>query len=60
LVPETPSKKHDPAKPVIAREELEALLLSGLESGEPAPVTDEDWERLRRRALAGTEIRKSG
>ena len=52
--------KHDPAKPVATREELEELLLGGLASGEPRPVTDEDWERLRQRALAGTELRKSG
>jgi hypothetical protein len=50
-----PSKKQDPAKPVTAREELEALLLAGLERGEPALVTDEDWERLRRQALASDE-----
>jgi hypothetical protein len=54
------SKKHDPAEPVVTQEELEELLLAGLESGEPRPVTEEDWERLRRRALADTEIRKSG
>jgi hypothetical protein len=59
-VVEKPSKKHDPAKPVSTREELEELLLAGLASGEPRPVTDEDWERLRQRALAGTELRKSG
>ena len=55
-----PSKKHDPANPVATREELEELLLAGLASGEPRPVTEEDWEKLRRRALAGTEIRKTG
>ena len=54
------SKPHDPAKPVETKEELERLLLEGLESGEPRPVTDEDWEALRQRALAGTDIRKSG
>lgn len=56
----TAPKKHDPAKPVDTREELEELLLAGLESGEPRSVTDEDWERLYQRALAGTELRKSG
>jgi hypothetical protein len=59
-VAETPPKKHDPAKPVATREELEELLLAGLASGEPRPVTDEDWERLRQRALAGTDLRKRG
>lgn len=51
---------HDPAKSVRTREELEALLLAGLDSGEPKPVTEADWEALRRRALEGTELRKSG
>ena len=60
VVGKTPSKTHDPAKPVATREELEELLLAGLASGEPRPVTDEDWERLRQRALAGTDLRKSG
>jgi hypothetical protein len=60
LVADKPSKKHDPAKPVATREELEELLLAGLASGEPRPVTDDDWERLRQRALAGTEVRRSG
>jgi hypothetical protein len=59
-VVEEPSRKHDPAKPVSTREELEELLLAGLASGEPRPVTDEDWERLRQCALAGIELRKSG
>lgn len=57
---ETQPKKHDAADPVATREELEERLLAGLASGEPRPVTDEDWERLRQRALAGTDFRKSG
>ena len=52
-------KKHDPAAPVATREELEELLLAGLASGEPRPMTDENWEQLRKRALAGTDLRKS-
>ena len=32
-----------------AREKLEALLLEGLESGEPKEMTAEDWAELRRR-----------
>jgi hypothetical protein len=60
LVTATPAKKHDPAKPVATREELEDLLLAGLVSGEPRSVTDEDWEGLYQRALAGMELRKSG
>jgi hypothetical protein len=53
-------EKHDPAKPVATQEELEKLLLAGLESGEPHPVSEEDWERLRDRAAQGAEVRKSG
>ena len=30
-----------------AQERLEALLLEGLESGNPAPVTPEYWDKLR-------------
>jgi len=56
----TPPDNHDPSKPVATRDELEALLLAGLASGEPQPVTEDDWERLRQRALAGTELRDSG
>ena len=59
-MPADSPKKHDPSRPVADREELEALLVAGLESGEPRTVTDEDWERLYERALAGTELRKSG
>lgn len=51
-------KKHDPAKPVATREELDELLLAGLASGEPRSVTDEDGDRLYQRALAGKELRK--
>lgn len=46
-------EKHDPAKPVATQEELEKLLLAGLESGEPHPVSEGDWERLRKRAPQG-------
>jgi hypothetical protein len=54
MAEKSPPRKHDPAQPVATREELEALLLAGLASGDPRPVTDEDWERLRQRALVGT------
>jgi antitoxin ParD1/3/4 len=30
-----------------AREKLEALIIEGLESGEPTPMTAEDWDSLR-------------
>ena len=33
----------------LAKERLERLLLEGLDSGEPVPVTPEYWEKLRAR-----------
>lgn len=36
-----------------AREKLEALLLKGLDSGEPVEVTPEFWEEKRKQLLAG-------
>ena len=54
------TSKRDSAQAVETREELEALLLEGLDSGEPRPVSEADWESLRKRALLGSEIRKSG
>jgi hypothetical protein len=50
------AKPHDPAKPVSSKEELQEFLLAGLESGEPKPVTEQDWEAWRRRALANTPL----
>jgi antitoxin ParD1/3/4 len=29
------------------QEELEAAILKGLESGEPTPITQEDWQAIR-------------
>lgn len=49
---------HDPATPVGSVERLEALLLAGLESGEPQPMADADWDALRRRAMSGNELRQ--
>jgi hypothetical protein len=54
------TKPHDPAKPVSSKEELQELLLAGLESGEPRPVTEQDWEAWRRRTLANTPLSSSG
>lgn len=59
-MPTNSDAKHDPAKPVATQEELEKLLLAGLQSGEPQPVSEEDWERLRNRAARGTDVRQSG
>ena len=33
-----------------AREEIDRKLLAALESGEPVPVTHEDWKQLRKEA----------
>jgi hypothetical protein len=55
-----PALPHDPAKPVSTQEELENLLLSGLESGVAQPMTETDWQELRQLALANTDLRKSG
>ena len=52
--------KHVPEKPVSSREELEDLLVAGLESGDARPLDESDWDRLRARALEGTEVRRSG
>ena len=55
----TADTKRDPAKPVSTQEDLEDLLEEGLASGEARPVAESDWERLRQRAAAGIETRKS-
>ena len=56
----TADTNRDLVEPVSSREDLEALLEEGLASGEARPVADSDWERLRQRAAAGIETRKSG
>jgi antitoxin ParD1/3/4 len=56
---ETPEQKHEPraegiadsalrARKARAQARLEALLLEGLDSGEPVEVTPEFWEECRR------------
>ena len=42
-----------------AREELEALLMDGLKSGEATEMTEEDWNKIRRNGLARLKARKS-
>lgn len=34
-----------------AQEHVDALLLEGLDSGEPIPVTDEFWEQKKRKLI---------
>ena len=42
-----------------AREKLEALLLEGIQSGEPTEMTRQDWNEIRAEALKQFEARKS-
>lgn len=42
-----------------AQEKLETMLMAGLQSGEPAEMTREDWADIRREALKQVEARKS-
>ena len=37
--------RHDQER--MARKQVDALLIEGLTSGEPAPLTAEDWKNLR-------------
>jgi len=41
-----------------AKERLDALLLEGLNSGEPIPTDDEFWTELKREAVAKLKTRK--
>ena len=41
-----------------ATERLDALLLEGLDSGEPIPVNAKVWDDLKREALSKLEARK--
>lgn len=41
-----------------AKERLDALLLEGLNSGEPIPVNAEFWTELKREAMAKLEAQK--
>jgi antitoxin ParD1/3/4 len=43
-----------------AQEKLEALLLEGVQSGAPAEMTRQDWDDIRREALARIRARKEG
>ena len=42
-----------------AREKLEALLMEGIQSGEPAEMTRQDWNEIRAEAVKQFEARKS-
>jgi antitoxin ParD1/3/4 len=43
-----------------AEEKLEQLLIEGLESGPPQPVTAEDWQAIRREVREGLAQRQRG
>jgi hypothetical protein len=55
-----PALPDHPVKPVSTQEELENLLLSGLDSGVAQPMTQDDWQELRQLALANTDLRRGG
>jgi len=42
-----------------AQQKLETLLLEGVHSGKSTPLTKQDWEEIRREALARIKARKS-
>jgi antitoxin ParD1/3/4 len=42
-----------------AQEKLEAMLMEGLQSGEPTQMTRQDWADIRKEALKQLESRKT-
>jgi antitoxin ParD1/3/4 len=42
-----------------AQEQLEALLMAGIQSSGPTEMTRQDWDDIRREALKQFEVRKS-
>ena len=42
-----------------AQERLEALLMEGIQSGEPTDMTRQDWTDIRAAALKQFEVRRS-
>ena len=48
------------ARKAAARQRLEALLLEGINSGDPVEVTPEFWHDVRQQALAKIESGKRG
>lgn len=42
-----------------AQEKLEALLMEGIQSGEPTEMTRRDWDEIRKEALKKFEAKKS-
>lgn len=54
------AKPHPPVKPVETEEELQELLLAGLDSGSSRPMTERDWSELERRAGREAKRQASG
>ena len=52
--------RHDQER--RARQRVDALLLEGLESGDPTPLTDTDWQEIRAEvhARASQRLGKAG
>lgn len=48
----TTRQTQHPAQGVGSLEELERMLEEGVRSGAPRPMTESDWEALRKLALA--------
>ena len=44
----------------LAKAKLDAMLLAGLDSGEPIPVDDEWWERKTQEAVARYHRKRNG
>ena len=42
-----------------AQDKLDALLLEGIQSGQPTKMTRQDWDDIRREAIKQLEARKS-
>jgi antitoxin ParD1/3/4 len=42
-----------------AQEKLEAMLMEGIQSGEPTEITRQDWADIRQEAVKQFEARKS-
>lgn len=42
-----------------AQDKLEALLIEGIQSGQPTEMTRQDWDGIRREAVKQFEARKS-
>jgi len=42
-----------------AQEKLEAMLMEGIQSGQPTEMTREDWHQIRREAFKQFEVRRA-